>query len=131
MIIDQSEIDSMLATVKAHAPRSGGRAAGDRPRRVNGVKARGGPSSELSRLLRLRVPVIVRLAHRMLPTAQIMRFCPGWIIEFDTPGDAELDVMINNAVIGTGTAVKVGENFGVRVLRVRDVRERISSMGGS
>ena len=55
---------------------------------------------------------------------------PGSIIEFDKLGDSELDLMINNRVIGQGSAVKVGENFGLRIQTIGRVDDRIRSMGG-
>jgi hypothetical protein len=36
---------------------------------------------------------------------------------------------VNNKVIGAGSAVKVGENFGVRVTNVGDVATRVQAMG--
>ncbi len=87
-------------------------------------------SSEIERIMKIAVPVIVRLAHRSMRVKEIMQFATGSIVEFDKPADAELDLMINNEVIGYGQAVKVGENFGLRVLRVRSVREKIEALGG-
>lgn len=84
---------------------------------------------DIKRTLRLRVPVIVRLAERYMSIREIMRLSPGSIIEFDKLGDAELDLMINNRVIGYGSAVKVGENFGLRVQSIGRLGERIRSMG--
>jgi hypothetical protein len=38
--------------------------------------------------------------------------------------------MVNNQVVGEGEAVKVGENFGLRLTAVGDLSDRISSLGG-
>jgi flagellar motor switch protein FliN/FliY len=82
-----------------------------------------------ARILRLQVPVIVRLAERTMPLSEIINLSTGAIIEFDKPLDAELDLMINNKRIGRGQAVKVGENFGLRLTSVGSVRDRIEAMG--
>lgn len=66
-------------------------------------------------ILRLEVPFIVRLASRRMPLAELQTIVPGAILELPKQADEDLDVMVNNRVIGTGTAVKVGENFGVRI----------------
>ena len=73
--------------------------------------------------------MIVRLAHRKMRVKAIMQFATGSIIEFDKPADGELDLMINNEVVGRGQAVKVGENFGLRVLRVLSLEEKIELLG--
>ncbi len=84
----------------------------------------------LSRVLKLHVPVIVRLAERRIPVKHIMQWSTGSIIEFDKPADAELDLMINNKCIGFGRAVKVGENFGLRVTRIQSIRGMIKAFAG-
>lgn len=85
--------------------------------------------SDLPAVLRLEVPVIVRLGERTLPLAEVTSLAPGAIIELTKNAEDELDLLINNKQIGTGTAVKVGENFGIRISYIGDVRERIAAMG--
>ena len=41
-----------------------------------------------------------------------------------------LELLINNKTIGVGEAVKVGENFGLRLTQIGDVKQVIASMGG-
>ncbi len=86
--------------------------------------------SHLQRILRLRVPINVRLAARTLPIAEVLKFAPGTIVEFDRSVDAELDLMAGNRQIGTGVAVKYNEHFGIRVNYIGDVRQRIESLTG-
>ena len=86
--------------------------------------------AELRRILRLEVPVIVKLAQRTLTTAEVMRLGPGAIIEFMKSSDEPMELLINNKSIGVGEAVKVGENFGLKITQIGDVREVIRSMGG-
>ena len=87
------------------------------------------PGSELQRILRLQVPVIVKLAERKLTFAEVMRLGPGAIIEFSKSSEEPLELLINNKTIGVGEAVKVGENFGLRINQIGDLREVIRSMG--
>lgn len=86
---------------------------------------------ELQRILRLEVPVIVRLAERKLNMSEVMRLGTGAIIEFFKASDEPLELLINNKVIGAGEAVKVGENFGLRITAIGDVKSVIRSMGDS
>jgi len=87
------------------------------------------PRENLSRILKLEVPVIVQLAKNTMPLSEIMTLSTGAIIEFDKPSDADLDLMINNKCIGQGMAVKVGENFGLRVTNMGSLRDRIQALG--
>ena len=85
---------------------------------------------DLDRILKLKVPVIVRLARRKMPVSEIMQMTHGSILEFNQPADTPLQLLVNNQPIGTGEAVKVGEKFGMRVRDIGDVRDRLHAMGG-
>jgi flagellar motor switch protein FliN len=86
-------------------------------------------ASDLPAVLRLEVPVIVRLGERSMSLTEVIGLVPGSIIQLPKNADAELDLLINNKQIGTGAAVKVGENFGIRINYIGDIRERIAAMG--
>src|SRR3954464_15849641 len=86
--------------------------------------ARSTPSpAELGRILRLEVPVIVKLAERKLSLSEVMRLGTGAIIEFARGSEEPLELLINNKVIGLGEAVKVGENFGLKITQIGDVKQ--------
>jgi flagellar motor switch protein FliN len=89
----------------------------------------GAPSPELNRILRLHVPVIVKLAERKLNVNEVMRLGTGAIIEFFKSSDEPLELLINNKVIAVGEAVKVGENFGLRLTQIGDVKQVIAALG--
>lgn len=127
MIIDQKQIDALVADAAGEAPPPSqpGGAARAAPARAASAPHR----PDLTRILRLRVPVIVRLADRRMSVSEIIRLSPGAIIEFDRGDDADLELMINNRVIAGGSAVKVGENFGLKLTCIGDVRHRIRSLG--
>jgi flagellar motor switch protein FliN/FliY len=88
------------------------------------------PQGELKRILRLEVPVIVKLAERKLLLSEVMRLGVGAIIEFFKSSDEPLQLLINNKPIGVGETVKVGENFGLRITQIGDVKQIIQSMSG-
>src|SRR5579864_1150226 len=87
------------------------------------------PTGELRRILRLQVPVIVKLAERKLQLSEVMRLGVGAIIEFIKSSDEPLELLINNKPIAVGEAVKIGENFGLRIKQVGDVKQLIASLG--
>ena len=87
-------------------------------------------ASDLRAVLRLEVPVIVRLGERSMSLTEVIALVPGSIIQLPKNADEELDLLISNKQIGTGAAVKVGENFGLRISYIGDIRERIAALGG-
>ena len=84
---------------------------------------------DLKRILQLEVPVIVKLAERKLTLGEVMRLGAGAIIEFSKSSDEPLELLVNNKPIGVGDAVKVGENFGLKITQIGDVKEIIRSLG--
>ena len=86
--------------------------------------------SDINTILKLNVPVIVRLGHRRMPLGDVLKLTPGSIVELAKSADAPLDLMVNNCQIGTGNAVKVGEQFGLSVLSVGDAEAKIRALGG-
>lgn len=85
----------------------------------------------VERILALEVPIVVRLGVRQLRVSEVTALVPGSIIELPKNADSELDLMVNNRVVGTGLAVKVGENFGLRITAIGDPAQRIAAMGGA
>jgi len=87
--------------------------------------------ADLDSVLRLEVPVIVRVAERRIPVDLVVRWVPGAIIELQKAVEDELDLLVNNVPIGRGVAVKVGENFGIKIRFVGDLRSRINAFGSA
>lgn len=85
--------------------------------------------ADLASILNLEVPLIVVIAQRDMPVREVMNLAPGAILELPKGAHDDLEVMVNNMPIGAGQAVKVGENFGVRITYVGDLQERIEAMG--
>jgi flagellar motor switch protein FliN len=85
---------------------------------------------DLNRILKIQVPVIVKLAERKIGVQEVLRLASGSIIEFDKHSDDQLELMINNQTIAVGVTVKVGENFGLKLSQVGEVKELIQSMRG-
>lgn len=84
---------------------------------------------DVNTILQLNVPVIVRIGHRRMPVGEVLNLSPGSIIELTKNFDEPLDLMVNNRQIGQGTAVKVGEYFGLKVSAVGDAEDRIRALG--
>jgi flagellar motor switch protein FliN len=87
-------------------------------------------SKSLARILKIEVPVIVKLAERKLSLSEVMRLGVGAIIEFSKSSDEQLELLINNKVIATGETVKVGENFGLKISQIGDLKQVVNAMGG-
>jgi flagellar motor switch/type III secretory pathway protein FliN len=128
MIVDQSEIEALLAQAQDLSEEVGLESAAPPPRPPRAERVTDA-SPEIMRLLRLKVPVIVQLAARRMNIAEVRKISLGMIIEFYKAVDDPLVLLINNHSVGRGEAVKVGEHFGLRVTDIGDAADRIKSMG--
>jgi len=86
-------------------------------------------SAPLDRVLKLEVPIVVLIGQRKSTVAETLQLAPGMIIELPKNAEDELELLVNNKVIATGTAVKVGENFGLKLAFVGDLKQRVLAMG--
>lgn len=78
---------------------------------------------------KLEVPLIVRVSQRSMKLQEILALGVGSIIELPKAADADLDLLVNNRPIGGGAAVKVGENFGLRIEWIGEPAERVRALG--
>lgn len=84
-------------------------------------------SPYLQRVLELEVPVIVRLAERPMSFDDVLKLVPGSIIQLAKSADADLDLFVNDRQIASGNAVKVNENFGIKLTRLGTPAARLSA----
>ncbi|MBX2852228.1 MAG: FliM/FliN family flagellar motor switch protein [Phycisphaeraceae bacterium] len=87
-------------------------------------------ATDLDTILKLKVPLIVTVGAQRTPLDTVLTFGPGSIIELSKPADEPLEILINNKEVGTGEAIKVGENFGIRITEMLPAEERVAAMGG-
>lgn len=76
------------------------------------------------RIMNVPVTVSVRLAERKMPLGQIVALAPGALVPFNKSCEELLDLFINNYRYCQGEAIKIGENFGIKVARVAVSDER-------
>lgn len=67
--------------------------------------------------------VTVRIAERKMDFDAVMQITPGSLITFNKPCDEPLDLYVNNRHYCRGEAVKIGENFGLRVSKLGTTAE--------
>jgi len=85
-------------------------------------------AEDISRLLNLRLPVIVKLADKKMTFEAISAMLVGTIIEFDKQATEQLELMIRNKAIGQGKVVRSGDYYGLRITSISDVLDTISAM---
>ena len=84
---------------------------------------------DVKTILSLEVPVVVVLAERTMTVGEVLSLRPGTILEVDKTAEEDLSLRVNNRDVGSGTAVKVGENFGLRIEAIGSHESRVEALG--
>lgn len=74
--------------------------------------------------------MIVQVGERHIAMDDVLALAPGAILELSKSAESELELLVNNKSIGKGTAVKVGENFGIRISSINSPQEVVKAIGG-
>lgn len=88
-------------------------------------------ATDIKTILKIHVPLVVEIGRRNMSLDNVLRLGPGAILELDKSSEENLDLMINNIPVGQGQAMKVGENFGVRIVDIGSAQKRLSAMSQS
>ncbi|MEM6332758.1 MAG: FliM/FliN family flagellar motor switch protein [Planctomycetota bacterium] len=86
--------------------------------------------SDLRKILDLSVPVIVTIGQRRMSVDDVLALGPGAILELEKSNEEPLELRINNKIMGKGSAVKLGENFGIRIEQIDSKADRVEALGG-
>lgn len=86
--------------------------------------------TDLHTILKLSVPLIVQIGQRTMRMSEVVSLGPGAILELSKSVDEDLELLVNNKPVARGSAVKVGENFGVRISAVGSAQDRVNAMKG-
>lgn len=76
-----------------------------------------GPSMREA-LLRLEVRATVVLAEKSMKLQDLTALKSGDVMEFGNPADDPLELRVSGRAVATGTAVRIGERFGLKVTAV-------------
>lgn len=74
-------------------------------------------------LLKIEVPVTVTMVSKKLSIQEVIELGPGAMITFDKSCDSPLELAVGDQQIALGSAVKVGENFGLEITEMTLPRE--------
>jgi len=76
------------------------------------------PGKDLGILLDVPLRITVELGRSEMAVREVLDLGPGSVIELDRSAGEALDVLINGVAIAVGEVVVVGEQFGIRLLKI-------------
>lgn len=81
----------------------------------------------LERVFKILVPVIVNVAEKKMPIEEIIRFSPGYIIQFNKNSDELLELRVNNKKLADGEAITIEERFGLQIKKITSLETKIKA----
>ncbi|MGI9457800.1 MAG: FliM/FliN family flagellar motor switch protein [Aeoliella sp.] len=82
-------------------------------------------------LLRVEVPVKVTLATKKLSVDEVIELQPGAMINFDKSCEGPLELAVGDQVMAVGSAVKVGDKFGLEISQMTLPEEHFAPVQAS
>ena len=80
---------------------------------------------ELDRVLQIRLPIRVRLAHKTLTMGEVLKLTVGAIVEFPQPANRPLVLEVGGKAIAEGRVAVKDQHFALELQRVAPPAERI------
>ncbi len=74
-------------------------------------------------LMDVPLEVTIEIGRVKKPISEILKFTSGTIIELDKLVGEDLNILINNKIIGKGEVVVIDEHYGMRVSEILDNKE--------
>lgn len=87
-----------------------------------------GTGNNIEMLLNLPVEVRVEVGRAKVPVVDLLNLCQGSVVELEQLASELINLTVNDKVVAQGEAVVINENFGMRVLEVDSIRERIKKL---
>lgn len=85
--------------------------------------------ADIRRILKIQVPLVVKLAEKDMPVREVLELAPGAVIHFDVSHDSLLELSANDRCLALGAAVKINERFGLEIRDIPSARKTISALG--
>jgi flagellar motor switch protein FliN len=86
------------------------------------------PDGNLKLILDIPVEIRVEVGNSRLSISELLNLAPGSIIELDRTAGSAADLFVNGTKVGQGDVVVVDESYGIRLTKLVDPQERISSL---
>ena len=82
-------------------------------------------------LMNIPLEISIQIGQTKRKVREICEFTNGTVIEIDKPISQPVDVLANNHLIAHGEVVVTGDNFGIKITDVIDMKEILANFDGS
>jgi flagellar motor switch protein FliN/FliY len=87
------------------------------------------PAAELERMHNVRIHVEVILGTTRMPLERILELHEGSVVELNKLAGEPVDIVANGKLMARGEIVVVDENFGVKILEIAGMDQKVGALG--
>jgi flagellar motor switch protein FliN/FliY len=87
-----------------------------------------GRRRNLEALYRVPLTVTVQLGETEMTIRELLSLSPGSILELDRIAGESIDLFVNGIRVGSGEAVVVNDNYGLRISELLTPAERLANL---
>jgi len=84
---------------------------------------------DLDSLLGVELPIRILLGSLEMPLGDVLKLGAGSVIELNQSVNDPVTIMVNHSPVAKGEMVAIGGNYGIRILEVESMADRIRSLG--
>ena len=84
---------------------------------------------DLDFLLGVELPISVSFGSLEMPLEDVLKLGAGSVIELDQSVNDPVTIMVNHRPVAKGEMVAIDGNYGIRILEVESIADRIRSLG--
>jgi len=84
---------------------------------------------DLDSLLGVELPIRILLGSLEMPLGDVLNLGAGSVIELNQSVNDPVTIMVNHRPVAKGEMVAIGGNYGIRILEVESMADRIRSLG--
>jgi flagellar motor switch protein FliN/FliY len=76
-------------------------------------------------IMDIPIALSVEVGRKKIPIRTMLNMSQGAIIELDKPASELLELKVNNKVVAKGEIVIINGKFGIRIIEILDINERL------
>jgi flagellar motor switch protein FliN/FliY len=82
----------------------------------------------LEALYAVPLTIAAQLGQTQLTIRELLSLSPGSVLELDRTAGESIDIYVNGVRVGSGEAVVVNDNYGLRITELLSPEERLASL---
>ena len=99
------------------------------PESVPNTEAQASENWDMDSLLGVELSISISFGSLEMPLGDVLELGAGSVVELNQSVKDPVTINVNNKPVAKGEMIVIGENYGIRILEVESMADRIRSLG--